>query len=322
VNVRRALPLLLAPLLVLAAAACGGDDDDADSAATTAAGAATTAAGGTEPAAAGGAIVVGSANFPENELLAQIYGQALAAAGFDVSYQMSIGSREVYIQAIEGAEIDLLPEYTGSLLSFLVQRDDPNALPTATTVDEQVTELGTVLPAGLEVLTPSTAEDKDVIVCTSDAAEAHDLTDLSSLAAASAEITIAGPPEFETRSPFGIKGFKDVYGAEFKEFVPLQIGAVADALKAGQVDCGNLFSTNSVITTSGLVTLDDDKNAVPFEAVLPLVRTAVVTPELTTVLDNVNRQLDTEVLKELMVKVEVDAAAPDVVAKDWLASLQ
>ena len=321
-NVRRALPLLLAPLLVLAAA-CGDDDDDASTATTAGAGETTTAAAGSAPTSgAGGAIVVGSADFPENQLLAQIYGQALATAGFDVDYQMSIGSREVYFKAIEAGEIDLLPEYTNSLLSFVLRRDDPNALPAATTVDEQVTELGTALPEGLEVLTPATAESKDVIACTKEAAEEHDLTDLSSLAAASQDIVIAAPPEFETRSPFGLEGFKQLYGAEFEEFTPLPVSAVGDALAAGQVDCGNLFSNMSIITTGGFVTLEDDKNTVPFEAVLPLVRTAVVDAELTSTLDNISRQLDTDVLKELMVKVEVDAAAPDVVAKDWLASLQ
>jgi osmoprotectant transport system substrate-binding protein len=322
VNIRRTVPLILAPLLVIATA-CGGDDDDSTSATTAAGATATTAAsaGSTPTSGAGGAITVGSADFPESQLLAQIYGQALAAAGFDVDYQMAIGAREVYYKAIDSGEIDLVPEYTNSLLSFVLRLKDPNALPTATNVDEQITELGTVLPASLVVLTPSTAEDKDVIACTAEAAEKYSLTDLSSLAKASKDITIGGPPEFEARSPFGIAGFKQVYGAEFKQFVPLQVSAVADALKAKQIDCGNLFSTMSVITTGGFVTLVDDKNTVPNEAVLPLVRKDVVTPELTAVLDNINKQLDTEKLKELMVKIEVDAAAPDVVAKDWLASL-
>jgi osmoprotectant transport system substrate-binding protein len=345
VNIRRTVPVLLVPLLVIAAAACGNDKDDAATTTTTGA-AATTAAGaaaatattagsessaattptsgeGSTPAStgAGGKVVVGSANFPESELIAQIYGQALAAAGFDVSYKLSIGDRTVYYKAIDSGEIDLVPEYTNSLLSFVLRLKDPKALPTATNVAEQITELGTALPSTLQVLTPSTAEDKDVISCTADAAKKYNLTDLSSLAAASKDITIGAQPEFETRSPFGIAGFKQIYGAEFKQFVPLTVSAVADALKAGQIDCGNLFSTMSVITTGGFVTLEDDKHTVPNEAVLPLVRTDVVTPELKSTLDNINKQLDTDKLKELMVKIEVDAAAPDVVAKEYLASL-
>ncbi len=326
-NIRRTIPLLLAPILVLAAA-CGGDDDDSSAttaaAVTTVAGATpTTATGGSTPTSgdAGGKVIVGSADFPESQLIAQIYGQALAKAGFEVDYQLGIGAREVYYKAIESGEIDLVPEYTNSLLSFVLRLKDPNALPKATNVEEQLTELAAALPPTLEVLTPSTAEDKDVIACTKEAADKYSLTDLSSLGKAAKDITIGGPPEFETRSPFGIAGFKQIYNADFKSFVPLQVSAVADALKAGQIDCGNLFSTMSVITTGGFVTLEDDKNTVPNEAVLPLVRKDIVTDQLESTLDGINEGLDTDKLKELMVKVEVDAAAPDVVAKEYLDSL-
>jgi len=329
VKIRRSLSLLLAPLLALTVAACGDDDDDTagtDAAATTdgddtapatdEGSGATTGTGG-----AGGSIVVGSADFPESQLLAQIYGQQLEAAGFDVSYELGIGAREVYFGAIERGEVDLVPEYTNSLLSFVLRREDPDALPTATNVEEQVAELADALPDGLEVLSPSTAEDKDVIACTQEAAEEHGLETLSDLGEASGEITLGAPPEFETRSPFGLVGFREIYGAEFERFVPLNIGGVADALSAGEIDCGNLFSTMSIITTGGFVVLEDDKGTVPNEAVLPLVRAEIVTPELEAALDEVNEALDTETLMELMVRVEVDAAAPDVVAEEWLASL-
>jgi osmoprotectant transport system substrate-binding protein len=319
VNIRRTLPVLLAPLLVLTAAACGEDDDDdsdGGAATTNEAGSGTTGAGG------GGSITVGSADFSESQLLGQIYGQALAAAGFDVSYQPAIGAREVYYSAIESGEIDLVPEYTNSLLSFVVKAADPDAPVEASNVEEQIAALDEALPEGLEVLTPSTAEDKDVIVCTAEAAEEHDLATLSDLGAKSAEITLGAPPEFETRSPFGLVGFQEIYGAtEFEEFVPLAPGAVADALTAGEIDCGNLFSTVPIITTSGWVSLEDDKGTVPNEAVLPLVRSEVVTPELETALDEVNEALDTDALKELMVKVDGEAQAPEDVAKEWLDSL-
>ena len=125
-------------------------------------------------------------------MLAQIYGQALEAAGFDVSYEPGIGSREAYLGAIESGEIGLFPEYTGSLLAFI--SDEP---PTAGNVDEQVEALGEALPEGLEVLTPSSAEDKDTIVCTEEVVEEFGLTDLSSLFENSDNITLGAPPEFE-----------------------------------------------------------------------------------------------------------------------------
>ena len=282
--------------------------------------AAGTEAAGTEAAgtdgAAGGAFVVGSADFPESELLAQIYGQALAAAGFDVSYEPAIGSREAYYGAIESGEINLVPEYTNSLLSFILAPDSPSA----TNLDEQLAELGENLPDGLEVLAPSLAEDKDVIACTPEVAEEYGLTDLSSLAAASADITIGAPPEFETRTPFGLVGFQELLGAEFGEFVPLSYGDIPAALDEGAIDCGNVFSTSSVVTTSGWVVLDDDAGLVPAENVLPLIRTEVATPDAVAALDEVSAALDTDILKDLVAQVEVDALGPDVVAADWLAS--
>ena len=113
-----------------------------------------------------------------------------------------------------------MPEYTGSLLSFLLAPEQPDA----TTVEEQVAAIGEALPDGLEVLTPSAAEDKDVIVCTQAVADEFGLSNLSSLFEASSNITLGGPPEFETRTPFGLAGFRDLYGAEFEGFVPLTVG--------------------------------------------------------------------------------------------------
>ena len=277
----------------------------------------TTAAPGTAPAADLPALTVGSADFNESQLLAEIYGQALRLVGFDVSFEHAIGSREVYFGAIDNAELDLVPEYTGSLLSFLLAPEQPDA----TTVEEQVAAIGEALPDDLEVLTPSAAEDKDVIVCTQAVADEFGLSTLSSLFEASSNITIGGPPELETRTPFGLAGFRDLYGAEFEGFVPLTVADVSAALSGGEIDCGNLFSTMSAIATEGLVALEDDLEVVPHEAVLPLVRSEVVGPELTGILDEVNANLDTETLAGLLAQVEVDQLGVDVVAAEWLATI-
>lgn len=288
----------VAAALVLGA--CGGDDG-----------------GGGEGAEA---VTVGSANFPESQLLAEIYAQALEAADVSVERNLNIGSREAYFGAIEAGEIDLLPEYTNSLLSFVLRIADPEATPSATSVDEQVTALGEALPESLKVLTPSTAEDKDVIVCRADIAEGLGITNLSELAAVADQITLGAPPEFEQRSPFGLAGFRDLLDAEFAEFVPLAPGEVADALKGEAVDCGNLFSTMSVITTEGFVALEDDQTLVPNEAVLPLIRVDAASDEVVEALDAVSASLTTDKLKAMMVEVEVEAADPADVAADYLAA--
>jgi osmoprotectant transport system substrate-binding protein len=296
--------------LALVAAACG-DDDDGDS-----------ASGGDSAAGdlSGQSLTVGSANFPESVLLAEIYAGALEAQGADVSVEPNIGSREVYYPAIEGGEIDLLPEYTNSLLSFVLRQDDPEATPEATNVDEQLAELEEVLPDNLTVLTPSSAEDKDVIVCNQETIDQHGFSDLSGLAEVSGEITIGGPPEFAERSPFGIPGLQQFYGAEFAEFVPLEIGPpIVDALNANAVNCGNLFSTDAAITENEFTALEDDMNIVPAEAVLPLINAEKATPEVTSVLNEVSAALDTEGLTELNFQVQSEGLAEAEVAAQWLA---
>jgi osmoprotectant transport system substrate-binding protein len=336
----------LVGVAVLGLAACGSDNSGSGStattaapattaagaattasgAATTASGAATTASGASTTAAAGGGAItetltVGSANFPENVLLAEIYGGALEAKGAKVTKKLNIGNRETYYKAISGGELDLLPEYTNSLLSYVERQKDPNATPKATNVAQQVDELKASLPSNLTVLTPSTAEDKDVIVCNKPTTDKYSFKTMSDLAAKSGEITLGGPPEFATRSPFGIPGLKQLYNANFKSFVPLEIGPpLVDALKANAVNCGNLFSTNSAINTNGFTALTDDKHIVPNEAVLPLINKAKATPAVSAALDAVNAKLNTDGLVKLMVEIEVDKKAEADVAKEWLTA--
>jgi osmoprotectant transport system substrate-binding protein len=307
---RTAALVALAATGALVLAACGSDKKESSS---------------TTPASTPGVgtIVAGSADFPESQLLMEIYAQQLEKNGIKVDRKPAIGAREVYYKAIssEPPEINLVPEYTNSLLSFVVKSKDANAQVTAKNVQEQITALGTALPATLVVGTPSKAEDKDVIVCTKAVADKYSLKTLSDLAKVSGQITLGAPPEFETRSPFGIPGFKDLYGATFKAFVPLKIGDIPAALDSGSVDCGNLFSTMSVITTANYVALEDDKVIVPNEAVLPLMTKSIATPEILAIVNGVSAKLDTETLKKLMVEIEVDKKAPDVVAKEFIATL-
>lgn len=307
--------------VALLATACGGDDSDSDDTnapVTTPAGSdeGTTAAPGGE--GAGGSITVGSADFTESQLLGEIYAQALEAKGYDVSRQLNIGAREVYYPAIVGDEVQVLPDYTNSLLSFVLRQDDPDARPTATDVTGQIAELEAALPADLKVLTPSAAEDKDTIVCTAEIAEQHSLTDLTSLFAVADQITLGAPAEFEGRAPFGIAGF-EAQGATFKSFVPLAFGAIADTLKAGQIDCANMFSTDPAIVSNGFVALEDDLMLVPAEAVLPLVRTSVA-DDATAVaaLDAVSAALTTEGLTAMLEEVSGQAADPAVVAAQFI----
>ncbi len=193
--------------------------------------------------------------------------------------------------------------------------------PDAANVDEQVAALGEALPEGLEVLTPSSAEDKDTIVCTQEVVDEFGLTNLSSLFENSAEITLGAPPEFEERVTVRPRRVPEHLRRRVRRVRAVGPRRHPAALEAGEIDCGNIFSTDPAIDTGGFVALEDDLAIVPNEAVLPLVRSELVTPELTAALDEVNAALDTETLTALFAQVVNEQLGADVVAAEFLESL-
>jgi osmoprotectant transport system substrate-binding protein len=212
-------------------------------------------------------------------------------------------------------DIDVLPEYTGALLAF-VSKGKATAKDTA----GQVSALNSGLPAELTLLEPSTAEDKDVVSCTRRIAERKSLTSLEDLADVDDRITMGGPPEFVERQGFGLPGLERVYDIEFKRFRPLDVAGplTIAALEDGKVDCANLFSTQSAIPENGFVTLADPKGLVEGENVIPLIARDAATPEVTEALNAVSAALDTEKLKQLVKRVEVDEHDAAAVAEDFL----
>lgn len=308
------LGLALAAVLVLAA--CGGSSDPLSTTTSPAAGTTTSGSAAPGSGAAARPIVIGSANFPESALLANIYAEALKARGVqDVSTQLNIGSREVYLQALQDGSIQLIPEYSGVLLQYF----DPQA--TAVSSDEVYTALRAALPEGLEVLAKSDAEDKDAVVVTRETADANNLVSIADLAPVASEFILGGPPEWETR-PTGIPGLKEKYGLTFKEFKALDAGGplTLNALLGGQIQAGNLFTTDPAIPADDLVVLTDPKNLFAAQNVLPLIDADNATPEVTAALDAVSEQLDTATLTELLTKVTVDKQDSAQVAQEWVAA--
>jgi osmoprotectant transport system substrate-binding protein len=296
--------LLLAAVLALGVAACGGNDlKSSDSGSSS--------SSGGKPA-----VTVGSANFPENVVLAEVYAGALGAKGFKVDKKLNVGSREAIFPAMERGDISVLPEYTGALLSY-VSKGKSAAKDTA----GQVTALKKDLPAKLTLLQPSAAEDKDTVTCTKAVVDKYKLKSLDDLAKVSKDVVMGGPPELAKREGFGLKGLKQVYGIEFKQFRPLDVAGplTVSALKSGKVDCANLFSTQSAIPQNGFVSLEDPKGLVESEAVVPLISKAAATAEATQVLDAVSAKLTTENLKGMVKRVEVDKDDAATVADDFLS---
>jgi osmoprotectant transport system substrate-binding protein len=266
--------------------------------------------------AASSTIVVGSANFVESQILAEIYAQALQAKGVTVEKKLNIGSRETYMPGLQDGSIDLIPEYTGVLLQYF----DKQA--TQTAPDEVYAALQGALPGSLTVLEKSAAEDKDAVVVTADTAAKYNAKSIADLAPNCGEIVFGGPPEFQQR-PDGVPGLKETYNCTFKEFRSLDAGGplTVSALKNGDVQAADLFTTDASIPANGFVVLDDPKSNFAAQNVVPLISKAKSNDTVNAALNAISAKLTTEGLAAL----NAEAASPakpsaETVAKNWLTT--
>jgi osmoprotectant transport system substrate-binding protein len=302
-QVRWSVGLVAATALLLAA--CGGSSNPVSAGSSSS----------SSPASRAGSIVVGSANFQENVLLAQIYAGALAAKGVNVSTKLNIGSREAYIPGLKDGSIDLVPEYSGVLLQYF----DKSA--TAVSSPDVYAALRKVVPSGLTVLNQSSAQDKDAIVVSKATADQYHLTSIADLAPVAGKLSFGGPPEFKTRAD-GIPGLAKVYGVTFGTVKSLDAGGplTINALKNGQVQAADIFTTDPSITADGFVVLSDPKNLYTAQNVLPLMNASKVTPAISAALNAVSAKLDTATLTDLDSKVISQKQDPKAVASAWLSS--
>lgn len=262
-------------------------------------------------------IVVGSADFPESKIIAEIYAQALEANGFTVGRQYGIGSRETYIPALQDHSIDLIPEYTGNLLQYFDSESD------VTTPNEVLLALFRALPGDLSILNPSPAEDKDTVAVSAETAERWNLKTIGDLAEHSSEVKFGAPSEFLNRSE-GMPGLKENYGLEVPEhnFVAISDGggpATVRALTDGTVTAANIFSTSPAIAENNLVVLEDPENNFLAANVVPLVSAQKKSDDLKTVLDAVSAKLTTEDLIRLNTEATGNSGInPDEAAQNWV----
>jgi len=258
-----------------------------------------------------GDIVVGSADFSESILLAHIYAGALKAEGVDATTKTGIGSREVYLKALKEGSVDVIPEYTGGLALYA---DEDFA---ETDPEKTYEGLKEVLPEGMTVLEKSAAENKDSMVVTKETAEEDDLKTVEDLEEGAGDMTLGAPSEFKTRAQ-GIPGLEKTYGITFGTFRPLKPGqATNGALKNGQIDVANIFSTDPAIPENDFVVLEDTKNLFGSQNVVPLVRTDAE-DQVADALDGVSAKLTTEKLQEMLKRTDIDKEDPDKVAADFL----
>ena len=260
-----------------------------------------------------GTITVGSADFTESQLIAEIYAQALRGAGVTVKVQSNIGSREVYMAALKDGSIDLVPEYNGALMSYL----DPKS--TESTTAGVNAKLRTILPAGTTMLKSSPAADTDVLAVTQATAAKYNLKTIGDLKAVASSLILGGPAEWKTRVQ-GVVGLQQLYGLTFKQFISLDAGGplTMTALTTNQVQVGDIFSTDPGLTANKLVALEDPKSLFAAENVVPIITKSKLTPVIETTLNAVSAKLTTADL----IAMNADAAKGtnlNTIAKGWLA---
>jgi len=261
----------------------------------------------TDPDAPSEAIVIGSQAYYSNEIIAELYAQALEEAGFTVDRNYQIGQRDAYIPALEAGEVDLFPEYTGNLLQFW------NPDTTATQSDEVYAELVTVVPEGLQALDQSPATDQDSYNVTAEFAEANGLESIADLAGVDG-LVLGGAPELEER-PYGPSGLAEVYG------VTVDFEATGDttveSLLEGIVNIANVYSADPRIGQNGLVTLADPEGLFLASNVVPIA-SADLPAEAVDIVNAVSAALTPEGLVALNVQSTVDELGYAEIATQWL----
>ena len=264
------------------------------------------------------AITVASFDFPESELLGDIYGLALRDDGYDVRFGRRLGPRELLDPALARGLVELVPEYAGTALQFLsLGKAQPSADVAATHQALERTLRGSELVA----LDPAPAQDSNAIVVTPRTASEYGLRTISDLAKVRPLLTFGGPPECPNR-PLCLQGLRRTYGLHVKSFLPLDAGGplTRQALEQSQVDVALMFSTEPALVNAGLVALADDRALQPAENVTPLVHRDAVKrwgPDFVDVVNRVSAALTTEDLRAL--NAQVAAGIPtETVAAGWL----
>jgi osmoprotectant transport system substrate-binding protein len=302
---RGAVGAIVLALAVVAGACGSGDDSDV--------GTGDNSSGTTGTTEAKAAIVIGSASFSENEMLANMYGAVLADAGYDVTYKLKLGAREVIQPALEDGQIDFVPEYAGNYLSYLDKAVG------SLSVEETVTKLqATLEPKGLSVLEPSEATDADAIAVTKDFATKNNLKTISDLKKVTTPLTLGGPSECETRITCKV-GLEQVYGLKIG-FKALDADGplTRAALDNGDVQLARVFTADADLKTKGYVVLEDDLHFQQAGNITPVIRTEKLDDEAEELINKVSAALTTDKLIDLNNSVQVEKEDPKVAAERFL----
>src|SRR4030088_1017263 len=267
-----------------------------------------------------GTITVAGFNFPESSILAQLYGQQRAPAGYTINYKLNLGTRKVVYPALQSGQIDLYPGYAASELEYFnsgAGEATPDPVATTAKLNTYLAKINAV------ALTPSAAFDGNAYAVTKATATKYSLKTLSDLTPIAGQLVFGAGPECPTYK-FCLPGLKSVYGLNFKQTLTLDTDGPATraAFKNGSIQVGLVFSSDADLNSLGLVVLQDDKHMIAADNVVPVVRQAVATADVKGILDKVDAALTTADLVTMNGQVELLHQDPDAVAKPHLPQRQ
>ncbi len=265
----------------------------------------------------GDEVTIGSNDFAESRILAQIYGVALEDAGLSVEVRENIGSRENTFPAVQDGELDLVPEYTGNAYLFAIGEGDTDLRDGQEVYDALVEAIA---EDGLVAGQFSDAQDVDGLAVTAETAEENGLETISDIADVDGTFRFGGGPECETRISC-FQGYQEVYELDNMEFVTLDSGGpiTVEALNSGEVDGANLFTTQGVVAANDYVLLEDDLELQLPQNIVPVLREELAEDEdVVSLLDEIHAALTTEDLTDLNAEVELNQREPREVAEEWL----
>jgi osmoprotectant transport system substrate-binding protein len=318
-RLRAAAAMLLVLALTLGVAACGSSDDDSSSS--------------TESSEGGGAIVsnpangkvsltIGSKNFPEQEILGEIYAQALAAAGYKVKTDLNLGSETVALQTLKSGQISGYPEYASTALTSFFGKE-PEEVPADAqgAYEEAKAEFE---KEGLTAFPPTPFASANAVGTLKKTAEKYGLENISDLEGVSEKLTLYGSPECRQRIDC-LAGLEELYGLKFKSFKPVDIGLRYTVLEKGQADLSILFTTDPQLSAEKdkFVILDDDKEVFPSGNVLFVTKKSTAEkagPDYEKTIVQVQEGLTLPVMQELDARVELEKQTPKEAAAAYLKS--
>ena len=298
---RASSTLKLSLVSVVFLAACGGSDSSGD----------------TVPLKP--KITISSTTDPTSELVAEIYGQALEKSEFRVARKKPFATSAELLTAMANGDVQLTGMASLGLFKLVQDPSSANvAVPNTTAA--QAAAIAPLLPANLKMGVPSTAEDKDVVYCAKTFTDANTIATLTDLGTKPGLATIAAPDGFDTSTPLGAAGLKDLYKIEFKSIVPTVTGKMLEAVNAGTADCGVGRAGDPALAAATLTILQDDKALVPNDVILPLVAVNIGSEDVQSVLAATSARLTPDSLRALMSRLTVGGATPEVVANEFIGN--